>query len=158
MFSGTLGIVHTLSAVLALIFGTVVLLNKKGTSFHKRIGYAYAVSMVLVNGTAFGLYNLFGGFGLFHVLALISFLTLLMGMIPVWNRKQIKHWYIIHLKVMSWSVVGLYAALAAEISTRFVPREYFMLTVGISSLAIIGIGGYWIYKVKRQEEQKLITK
>lgn len=158
MFSSTLGIVHTLLAILALVFGTVVLFNKKGTSFHKQMGYAYVVSMILVNATAFGLYNLFGGFGLFHALALISFATLVMGMIPAWFRKRIKHWYLIHLKVMGWSVVGLYAALAAEICTRLVPQGYFFETVVVSSLAIIGLGGYWIYKVKRQEEQKLTTK
>ena len=38
-----IGWFHFITAVLAMLTGTIVLLNKKGTLFHKRIGYMYVI-------------------------------------------------------------------------------------------------------------------
>ena len=146
VITSPIGLLHTISAFIALITGTIVIVNRKGTRFHKRVGYVYAISMLLLNITAFGIYRLFGGFGLFHFLALVSLFALIFGMYPVLFRSRVKNWYLQHMKVMGWSVVGLYAALAAEISVRFVSREYFFWAVGISSLLIIGVGAFFIYR------------
>ena len=154
IITSPIGLAHTLFAVLALVTGTVVILNPKGTIFHKRVGYVYVASMVLVNITAFGLYRLFGGFGPFHFLALVSLFAIVGGMYPVLFRNKVKNWYLQHLKVMAWSVVGLYAALAAEISVRFFPKQYFFHAVGISSLVIIGLGAFFIYRLFFRERRK----
>ena len=153
--SSPIGLIHTLFAVLALITGTIVVLNKKGTRFHKRVGYVYVVSMLLLNLTAFGIYRLFNGFGMFHAAALLSLLALVGGMYPVLFRHKVKNWYLQHVKVMGWSVVGLYAAFAAEIGTRLFEEKYFFLTVGVSSFAVIAIGAFFIYRTKNREARKL---
>ncbi len=87
LLSGTIGLVHLIVSILALITGLFVLSTTKGTKRHKQIGYVYAISMVLVNFTAFFIYKLYGKFGLFHWLAVISCLTLLAGMYPVLTKK-----------------------------------------------------------------------
>lgn len=60
MIHSTTGLIHTIFAVLAMAFGAVVLLRTKGDLIHKRMGYAYVVCMLGLNGTAFAIYN-FGG-------------------------------------------------------------------------------------------------
>ena len=68
--SGNIGLIHLIVSIIAMITGIFVLLTKKGTIKHKQIGYVYTVSMVLVNVTAFMIYRLFGGFGIFHFFAI----------------------------------------------------------------------------------------
>ena len=146
IISSPIGLIHTIVASIAVITGTIVLLNQKGTTFHKRVGYVYAISMLLMNISAFGIYQLFGGFGIFHILALVSLVALIGGMYPVLNRSKVKNWYTDHIRVMSWSIVGLYAAFAAEITVRFFPPQYFSLMVGLSSGLICFIGAIMIKK------------
>lgn len=155
IISSPIGLIHTITASIAVISGTLVLIARKGTKTHKKIGYVYAINMLLLNITAFGIYRLFGSFGVFHVLALVSLFALIFGMYPVLFRNRVKNWYLQHLKVMLWSVVGLYAALAAEISVRFVPAAYFLETVSISSLLITGVGAFFIYRRFFREKRNL---
>ena len=112
-----IGWFHFITAVLAMLTGTIVLLNKKGTLFHKRIGYMYVISMLLLNVSSFFIVN-FGGFSLFHFFAIVSLVSIFGGMIP--TIKKGKNWFGYHFYFMSWSVVGLYCAFWAEIGTRFV--------------------------------------
>jgi len=56
---------------------------------------------------------------------------------------------------MSWSVVGLYAALAAEIGVRFFEKEMFFWIVGISGGLITTIGARLIRKRKKYELNKM---
>jgi hypothetical protein len=46
------GLVHALIGVAALLLGLAVVLRRKGTRAHRRIGRAYVVSLVLLNATA----------------------------------------------------------------------------------------------------------
>jgi uncharacterized membrane protein len=148
LVSSSLGLIHLVFALLALVFGTSVLLMKKGTPRHKLIGYFYLFSMLIMNATAFGIYRLFGGFGIFHYAALLSLFSLFGGMYPAYQRK--KGWYLQHLEVMLWSVVGLYAAFAAEIATRFVEDAYFFWAVGLSGGLISSWGYYYIRMQKKK--------
>lgn len=60
-----IGLLHLAAAIIALICGTLVLYMNKGTAKHKKVGYVYTGSMLIVIITAFGIYRLFNGFGLF---------------------------------------------------------------------------------------------
>jgi uncharacterized membrane protein len=51
------GSIHLISSILALVIGSCVLVTSKGTRMHKRMGYAYALSMLALNATAFDLYH-----------------------------------------------------------------------------------------------------
>jgi uncharacterized membrane protein len=142
IIGSTLGWVHTFSALLAMLLGALVVLNKKGTRRHKQIGYGYVFFMLVVNLSAFAIYNT-GGPSLFHVFALISLLSVVFGIVPAWRRKS-DRWYVAHYYFMSWSVVGLYAAFWSEIGVRFFDMRYFWWAVMVATLFTCGLGAYII--------------
>jgi uncharacterized membrane protein len=156
IITDTTGLVHTLASILALIFGTWVLLTKKGNQRHKQMGYAYTASMAAVLVTSFFMYNLFGGFGIFHVFAIVSSATLVAGMVPI-LRKKPKHYISLHFNFMYWSVIGLYGAFLAEVLTRIPPMviqdkeilPLFFKLVGLSIFIIMGFGYYFMFKKKK---------
>lgn len=133
------GLIHLISAIMALITGTIVLFSTKGTRSHRITGYWYIVSMLILNGTAFGLFQLFGRFGPFHVAALVSLFSLLMGVLPLLNRQASNKWLFRHLTWMYYSVIGLYAAFASEIIVR-IPGLPFTAMVVTVSITVTGVG------------------
>lgn len=140
------GLVHLISAVIALVTGTLQLIMTKGTSIHKKIGLAYAASMTVLLITAFMIYRLFGGWGLFHWAAVVSSVTLAGGIIPVILKKP-ANWLEFHFSFMYWSVMGLYMAFAAEVLTR-VPETPFFGMVGLATGLIGFLGGWYFYSHK----------
>jgi uncharacterized membrane protein len=118
LISNNFGLVHLISGILALVFGGAVLLLKKGTKFHRKVGYFYVFSMSIMILSSFGIYRLFGKFGPFHYLSLVSIFSLAAGMIPMFKKIRTPKDYETHFKRMYWSVVGLYAAFAAESFVR----------------------------------------
>ena len=150
------GLLHTLMAVVALIFGTWVLVIPKGNKLHKKLGYVYTVAMVFVVATSFMMYHLFGGFGIFHFFAVISGLTLIGGMLPMLLKKP-KNYISYHYNFMFWSVFGLYGAFLAEILTR-IPAviikdkallPIFFNMVGVAVFVVMGLGYYIMFKKKK---------
>lgn len=131
---------HIGAAVLAMVLGMSVLFMRKGTVRHKRTGYAYVASMLAVNGSAFGMYKLFGTFGPFHVAAVISLLTLVAGMRAVLRRPRKPQWHVAHLTYMYWSVIGLYAAFFSELIVRLPIPGRFMWLVGVATGATVLLG------------------
>jgi uncharacterized membrane protein len=111
-----LGFAHLIFALAALVSGAFVLLRRKGTLSHKRVGYVYAFCMIGLNGTALLIYRLFRRPGPFHVLAAVSLATLLAGLFPALRRRA--GWLERHYRLMAWSYVGLCAAALAEIAVR----------------------------------------
>jgi len=135
IISNEIGGIHLVASVIALIAGTVILAIRKGTRKHKSWGYVYVGSMVTLLVTSFMLYELFDGFGVFHVASIISSITLFMGMWPVVKRRG--NWVVHHLAWMYWSVMGLYAAFASEVITRMLPTKFWYnigLVVGVLML------------------------
>lgn len=132
-----IGLAHLVTALLAVIVGGLVIYAKKGTLKHKWIGRAYVVLMLAVNVTAFLIYELFGGFGLFHWMAILSLLSLLVGYLPARTRSP--DWKVWHAYFMSGSYVGLVAALAAETLTRYISLPFFA-GVAFVSIAVTAIG------------------
>ena len=137
-----IGLMHLITAFLAIAIGAAICLQKKGTRRHKWLGRAYVGMMVALNATALMIYELFGGFGLFHWMALFSLLTVLIGYIPALFRSP--GWKEQHAFFMSGSYVGLIAAFAAETLTRWMPLPFFA-AVGAVSISVI-IVGVWIMR------------
>lgn len=73
-----LGWIHFITSIIAMLTDAYILFQSKGTRRHKQAGYIYVASMVLVCGSALGIYNLTGKFGVFHIVALFIF----------WKEKQ----------------------------------------------------------------------
>lgn len=135
-----IGLIHLISSCFALLFGTFILISKKGTKLHVKIGYLYVVSMGILILTAFMIYRLFNGWGIFHYTSLLSLVTIALGMIPIWTKKPVNKWKSLHFSFMYWSVIGLYAAFAAEILVR-IPETPFFGMVGIATGTIMLFGG-----------------
>ena len=136
----TWGAIHLLAATLSLLLGTFVLVVPKEKTLHKPAGYAYLTSMALMIATAFGIYRQYGGFGVFHLAALLTGLTLLAGMLPVLWKKRVRHPLRWHYGFMYLSVLELYVALVAEFLVR-VPGATFAGVAALSSAAVLIPGG-----------------
>ena len=139
-----LGLAHLIVAVAALVAGTVVVLTTKGTRRHVISGRVYLLTMLAVNASAFMIYELYSGFGLFHWAATFSLITVLAGYVSA--RRRNPGWKIRHAYFMSGSYVGLLAALAAELLTR-TPWMPFLWAVGVASAFVMVIGLYVMFRV-----------
>ena len=149
----TIGLIHLISSLFALIFGAIVLIMNKGTKKHKQIGYAYVVSMAVLLTTSFMIYRLFNGWGIFHYATIASLVTTALGMIPIWTKKPTNTWEFRHFSFMYWSVIGLYAAFASEVLTR-IPETPFFGMVGIATGIIMILGGVFFSRNKTKWVKK----
>tara|TARA_B100000929_G_scaffold216501_2_gene173219 strand:- start:292 stop:804 length:513 start_codon:yes stop_codon:yes gene_type:complete len=155
----TLGVVHLVFSIIAIGAGALVVMNAKGTRWHRTFGHIYATSMVGVIVTAFSIYDLTGNFGSFHVAASLSAVTLSAGLYFVLARRPKYNWIEWHAHWMSWSYIGLIAALIAESLTRFImPRvallleEHELRNVFWSIVVVSALGtfafGWWLVRTK----------
>ncbi|WP_163931274.1 DUF2306 domain-containing protein [Paraferrimonas sp. SM1919] len=133
---------HFFSALFALIIGLWLLTIKKGTRWHKNLGYGYWFAMLALNVSALSLYQRDGQFGPFHIAAVLSLLTLIAGAVPALRRKP-KHWLAMHWRFMAWSYVGLVAGALSESIFRLPGMAYWPSIVAVSLLTF-AIGGVWI--------------
>ena len=147
LIGSNIGLIHVIAALVATVAGTIVILSRTGTKFHKQVGYTYAISMLVLNITAFMTYRLFGTIGIFPYAAILSLLTLIGGMVPAIRRTN-KNWIYQHFSLMYWSVIGLYAAFASEALTR-IPETPFFGMVGIATALITLIGALFFIKCKK---------
>lgn len=145
-------VAHLIATLIALVTGTYSLLATKGTPRHRYVSWAYTGSMLLVLATAFGIYTLFGRFGIVHWGAVGSALALLVGTGSVVLRAFIQHWQQWHYLGMGASVISLYAALAGESAYRLLPATYFWWsTLGPAGIVLL-VGAlllYYYYPVTR---------
>jgi uncharacterized membrane protein len=140
---GMLGWFHVVCALVALASGAVVLRRRKGTRWHRRTGWVYDGSMLLLNGTALMIYRLTGSFGMFHVGAIFSLATVGMGVAAAVRRRPAGGWLERHYWWMTYSYVGLLAAAVAEVATR-TPGFRFWWAVIVASALVLGVGGWMI--------------
>ena len=143
----TLGWIHTIFGLAALLAGAAVVLIRKGTRWHRTLGHVYLTSMVGLNVTGLFIYNLTGYFGPFHWLALSSLMTLIAGMIPVFTRRPKGRWLELHAVFINISFIGLVAATAAEITSRIPAfEEAFGPVVGLTSAVVIATGAALMHR------------
>jgi uncharacterized membrane protein len=75
-----LGWFHTILGIGAVLSGFYVVLKYKVISLEHRSGKLYALLTLIVAGTALGIYNQ-GGFGIAHILAVLTLAALLCGVV-----------------------------------------------------------------------------
>ena len=138
----TIGWIHMIFGLLALVSGTVVLLARKGTRGHRFWGYFYFFNMLATNATSLVIYELTGTFNFFHASALCSLAVLTVGMVPLFTRrpKANRGWLQRHAFFMTGSYLGVLLATAAEITSR-VPGWDFGIAVAATVIvgSVIGV-------------------
>lgn len=139
----TIGAIHVAFGLAALICGLVIVTRRKGTTNHRRWGYAYVVSMAGLLTTSFFIYRLFGRFGVFHAAAVYSTITVIAGLVPAIRRRS-PSWLARHYYWMTYSYTGLLAATASEIAVR-VPRSPFWPAVAAGTFTTVIAGAVVIH-------------
>ncbi len=113
--------IHTVAGIVALICGAWNLLSRKGTRRHRLVGWLYAVAMYVLIATSFFIYELFGQFGAFHVLAIVSGVTLSLALYFPLRRDRYPGWLVHHYFWMGYAYVGLVMATGSHLFDYF-PR------------------------------------
>lgn len=139
-----LGTIHVVLAISAIAVGATIFLSKKGGRSHRTLGYLYSVALLLVNISALSVYRDSEGPGPFHILALVSLVTLGAGVLPAFVRKPKTTWMPRHAYFMSWSYVGLVAAGAGQLAAM-ISELPGVVAVGVPSLIVVLIGGAVIH-------------
>jgi len=137
------GLLHLLAAAVALVAGAAVLLGRKGTRRHRRLGVAYVVAMLVLNASALAIYRLSGAFGPFHAAALVSLATVIPGYFTV--RAKRPGWLLRHYLWMTFSYAGLIAAAVSEAATRL-PSAPFWGAVAAGSALVLLVSAVWIVR------------
>lgn len=151
-----LSLFHTACGFAALLSGGFVVWMRKGTATHRRMGWTYVAAMALLCGTSFFIYELFGGFGAFHIAALVSSVSVLGGMLAPLLRRHIgAQWLEAHYKFMLWSYVGLVMATGSHFFELLAPLFHRHTALGFTGSLIAtalvcwglpaAVGGYLIY-------------
>ena len=108
-------IVHTALGVLALVSGAWNVVATKGTPLPRTVGWVYTGSMAGLIATSFGIYELFGAFGPFHVMSLVSGGTLALALYFPLRRAHHETWVEHHYMWITWSYVGLVMATGSHL-------------------------------------------
>ena len=148
------GIAHVAFGFSSLLLGAGIFSLAKGTDLHRALGALYVLSMFGLNLTSLLIYRIFGGFGVFHVLALINLAIVLAGFFTVLLKRPRKRWLRNHYYLMGWSYVGLWAATATEIMVRVV-RWPFAVAVAVPTVVVIIVGGGLVWRRERQTLARL---
>ena len=153
----TFGGVHVISSIIGLITGAYILLAKKGTRIHKKIGYVFAISLLLVNISALFIYDFNDGkASVFHYLIPVSLLFLAYGMLPMFKKDRKPSDINKHIIGMNGAALGLWAAGATEYFVRELSAGLtkgelimysFLISVPFAILITISI----TYNIKRRK-------
>jgi uncharacterized membrane protein len=156
-----LGVFHLSTALLSLGAGAIVLLTgPKGGRTHKRLGWLYLGSMLALNGSALLIYRLFRGFGPFHVAAIVSLVSIVFGgLFAIAARRarragehdKRRRFIEAHYRSISWSYIGLVAALISESATRLdiarpaaMPGLAFGIAVALATVSVVAVGAFLV--------------
>jgi uncharacterized membrane protein len=112
------GAIHTALALLCIVVGAVQLLRPKRGAGHRARGYAYVYAILIADGAAMLLYRFTGAFNIFHVGALVNFVSVIVAIVPVLRTPRPAGWKYWHYYFIAWSYVGLIAAASTEIIVR----------------------------------------
>jgi uncharacterized membrane protein len=122
--TGAAGIVHVMSALIALMIGPIVLLReRKGDIAHRVLGLVFVASMLSVNVSAFSMYEISGGWTIFHYLAVANLASIVPGfwMVRLFALTRDRNYMIAHATFMAWAYTGVVGAGVAQFATRILP-------------------------------------
>jgi uncharacterized membrane protein len=130
------GVLHVTAAVVALLLGAAVLAGRKGTRRHARLGRWY-VGVMAAQLAAALLTREQDAFGPFHVLAVVSAVTLVAG-VAARRCCPGRAPPAVHGHLMTWSVAGLVAAGLAQWAAAAAAGQAPWPVLG-TSLAVVAV-------------------
>ena len=104
-----LGLLHLILVIVALGVGAVQFLRRPGTRDHRRRGYLFVGALLVSDVIVFGIYEDSQTPGIFHLLAVISLVSLIVATALVRGRTTLGR-RMAHAHVMLWSFGGVVAA------------------------------------------------
>lgn len=134
---------HVVAALSALVAGAAVLLLPKGTHTHRTIGTVYVLALVLVNVAALSLHRE-DTFGVFHALAVVSLVTIAVGLSPLLLGKRSPSVIGTHAFCMTWSYAGLVAAGCGQLTVA-VGQDLAAWVVPVVIGTVLSISGVVIF-------------
>ncbi len=125
------GWIHSIACLIALVAGAYVLIARKGTSTHRRWGWWYAGSIILLNLTVMLVFHfdilpakppLVGPhiFGIFHWMAVATLASVLLAVFAASRQKRLL-WAHVHAQAMLFSYYMLVGGLFNEMVVRIAP-------------------------------------
>jgi len=113
------GGIHVVFSIIGLITGGYILLARKGTGKHKKIGYVFSIALLIVNISALFIYDFNDGkISVFHFLIPVSLFFMIYGMYPMIIKSRKKNKLVRHIIGMNGAAIGLWAAGATEYFVR----------------------------------------
>ena len=151
--------IHTAFGVVALVAGAWNLAARKGTRRHRRVGWVYVASMAGLLLTSFFIFELFGGFGPFHAMSLLSGGTLAIALYYPLRREKHAGWVEAHYFWIAYSYVGLVMATGSHLFD-YLPEWSFWtraalfwgLPYAVGSALIFGWKARTLERAKRHTE------
>lgn len=140
-------LIHTALGAIALLTGAWNLALRKGTRRHRYVGWVYAGSMVALLITSFSIFELFGGFGAFHIMSLVSAGTLGMAIYAPLRRHNRPGWLEEHYMWISYSYIGLVMATGSHLF-EYVPGWPVWLRIATFWLLPVAVGTVLVYTRK----------
>lgn len=114
-----ISLIHTLFGALTLVLGAWNLFAKKGTRLHRGVGWFYAGAMYGLLFTSFFIFNLYDGFGVFHIASILSGITLTVALYFPLRRRKYRNWVEHHYFWIGYSYVGLVMATGSHLFEVF---------------------------------------
>lgn len=137
-----LGTAHVVAAAASLALGLVVLVRRKGDAWHVRLGRAYLIAMLAVSVPVLFVYEMTGGPGPFHALAVVSLLTTASGWLAVRRRKP-RPGVVAHGMFMVWSWIGVVTAGLAQLANHMwpvaSPWPVLVVVAGATAVGAVGV-------------------
>lgn len=132
-------VLHTGFAIGAIFCGLFVLSLEKGTATHRMIGKIYVAAIVALCVLSFFIREIDGGLSIFHLISVQTLVFVVAGLIPLFLRNRLEHWYVWHLRFMLYSYVTLIVTGIAQ-GFEYLPFENGLLNaiIFIQAPAFIG--------------------
>ena len=98
---------HALSALAALVIGSVQLVGPKGTAIHRATGYAWVILMIVIAVSSFWIKALdqWNGFSFIHLLSAITLITVPLAVLAARRGAIARHRAA--MMILFWSALVL---------------------------------------------------